>query len=133
MRIGCLPLKTREPPRAATGAWHNPNVVCVSKSDLSCADSRSSQQSSLTSVSVLGSGFLGQNQKTGDEYNDQREAAEHVMCPPDGGLKCAVSIISQATKRHKKHNQCYVLLCGLILQFRYMILLPQTKYRGERP
>jgi len=54
MWIRRLTLKTRQSSRASTTARHDPDIVGVCETDLSGTDGWSSQQSRLTSVSVLG-------------------------------------------------------------------------------
>ena len=66
MWIRSLSLKTRQSFCAATGARHDPDIVCISETDLSCANGRRAQQTSLSwrAVSVLRAGFCRKNQKT---------------------------------------------------------------------
>ena len=82
VRVRGLSLEARKPSRAAAGSWCDPNVVCVSETDLGRADCRCAQESSLASVSVLRSGFWRKNQKTEEQGERERDAAGHAMCPP---------------------------------------------------
>src|ERR1051325_2607507 len=86
MRVRCLSLKTGQASRAATGTRHNPDVVRVSETDLSGADCRRAQQSSLTSVTVLRSDFWRENQKTEQQDEQDRNVARHAIKPPGCGL-----------------------------------------------
>ena len=85
--IGGLSLETRQPARAAAGAWRDPDVVCVSKPDLRRTDSRRPQQSRLTAMTVLRLGFkLRLKKKTGagEQTEKQKNWARprHRGCPP---------------------------------------------------
>src|SRR5262245_58158798 len=87
MRIRGLSLKTRQTFRAAAATWHDPDVVRVRETDLSGTHGRSSQQSSLTSVSVLSADWYCNDEGTESE---QKYAGKHGACPPE--WKCEMRI-----------------------------------------
>jgi hypothetical protein len=75
--VSSLSLKTRQAFRAAAGSRHDPDVICVSETDLSGADGWGAQETRLASVSVLRSGFCRKNQKEEGQGSDKRETPGH--------------------------------------------------------
>lgn len=85
MRVRGLSLETRQAFRTAAATWHDPDVIRVRETDLSRTHGWSSEQTSLTSVSVLSADWNGNHDGTESE---QKYARKHGACPPDWKCEC---------------------------------------------